>query len=224
MKQLTKKQLQENDIELIEKDEVFTQFPRYINYFISNKGRLIHKNKKERLNIVNPSITTGGYLTYTLSKPARTYKGQKVRDANGKPKNQRETKSANNMVCLLYCVNPYPAADYSMDDLEAHHKDGDRKNNYSSNLMWLCKEKNGRQDHDFIHSIKKVAYYNRDKGTFRGYKDIEKLLKRLNVNVLEFIDTIRDSDRLFVYEHWDIYQINNHFIGVQFYTNQKKKI
>lgn len=80
---LSLKKLLENGIELIAKDEVFAKVVNWNKYFISNHGRLIHKNCKGKYRIVNPSITSGGYLTYTLSKPARTYNGKKVRDANG---------------------------------------------------------------------------------------------------------------------------------------------
>ena len=86
--------LNKNGIELMEIDEVFTQVKGYKYYFISNYGRLIHKNKKGNYNIVSPVLVKGGYLKYTLSKPTRKYKGDYVRDKNGKPK--RNTKDATN--------------------------------------------------------------------------------------------------------------------------------
>ena len=44
-------------------------------------------------------------------------------------------------------------------------------------------------------------------------------MKRLDVDVLELIDSLRFNDKLFKSQDgkWDIYQVNNQFIGVQFY-------
>ncbi len=57
--------LDRNNIELIAIDEVFTQIRNWNKYFFSNYGRLIHQNNKGKYCIVNPSITDGGYFTYT---------------------------------------------------------------------------------------------------------------------------------------------------------------
>ncbi len=215
---LSEKQLQKNNIELIGKDEIFSQIPNWNKYFISNHGRLIHKNNKGRYTIVNPSITKGGYLSYTLSKPARNYKGDKVRDENGKPKNIRSCKPAQQLVAILYVNNPYPG-EYTIEDLQIHHKDGNRINNYYKNLMFLCKSKNGRKDHDFIHSIKKVSLYNEETTNFHTYKDIDMLLKRIDTDVLEFIDSIRYNEKLFKSQDgkWDLYEVNGYFVGIQFF-------
>lgn len=220
---LTEKTLQKNNIELMAMDEVFTQYFNWNKYFLSNCGRLAHKNDDGSYNLVQPSKTKGGYLSYTLSKPARMYKGQKVRDRNGKTKQQKLCQTAQTMVCLMYCKNPYPREEFDITDLQVHHKDGIRTNNYYKDLMWLCKTKNGRTDHDFIQSIKKIAVYNEDKGTFYTYKDIELLLKRVGMNVLEFIDTIKYNKKLFTQDgKWDIYRVNDYFVGIQFMKRQKK--
>ena len=220
---LTENTLQKNNIQLERLDEVFTQVPSWNKYFLSNCGRLAHKNDDGSYNLVQPSKTEGGYLSYTLSKPARMYKGQKVRDRNGKVKTQRMCQTVQMMVCLMYCDNPYPKDKFNNKDLQGHHKDGNRTNNYFKNLMLLCKNKYGRTDHDFIQSIKKIAVYNDDKGTFYTYKDIELLLRRVEMNVLEFIDTIKYNKKLFTQDgKWDIYRVNNYFIGIQFAKRQKK--
>lgn len=219
MTQLSEGTLAKNGIELIGADEIFTQIPRWDKYFISNHGRLIHKNSKRRYTIINPSITKGGYLTYTLSKPARNYRGEKVRDENGKPKTIRKCKPAQQLVAILYVNNPYYSGEYTIEDLQIHHKDGNRINNYYKNLMFLCKSKNRRKDHDFIHSIKKVSLYNEETTNYHTYRDIEMLLKRINTDVLEFIDTIRFNEKLFKSQDgkWDLYEVNGYFVGIQFF-------
>lgn len=229
MKELTTETLRRNGIKLIEPDEVFKAIPRWNKYFISNYGRLIRKNSKGKYRIVNPSINRGQYLTYTLSKPARVYKGEKVRDRNGNIKQIRKCKSAHNLVAKVYCNNPYePYIEFEVEDLDVHHKDGNRQNNYYRNLMYLCRNKNGRADHVFIHSIKKVAIYNREKGKYHTYNDIDMLLNRLKLDVLEFIDNLRYTDKLFTDRKWDIYTMNGYTLGIQFYKNggfshEKKK-
>lgn len=218
-KMLSENLLLKNEIELMGKDEIFEQIPRWDKYFISNYGRLLHKNKKGKYTIVNPSITKGGYLSYTVSKPARTYRGKKIRDTNGKPKNIRDCRTAQYFVATVYVKNPYPVIEYSVEDLQIHHKDRDRQNNYYKNLMWLCKSKNGRKDHDFIHSIKKFSLYNEETTNFHTYHDIDILLKRIDTDVLEFIDSIRYNEKLFKSQDgkWDLYEVNGYFVGIQFF-------
>ena len=207
--------LLKNGIELIEKDEIFKQVTHWNKYYISNYGRLVHKNNKGRYTIVNPSITKGGYLTYTLSKPARMYKGKKVRDNQGNTKRIRECKPAHQMVAIMYVNNPYPG-EYTIEDLEVHHKDKNRTNNYFKNLMWLCKTKNGRTDHDFVHTIKKIALYNEETTVYHTYKDIDLLLNRLDIDILELIDTLKYSDTKIKDGKWTTYKVNGCYVGVQF--------
>ena len=105
---ITEKILTKNGIELMEIDEVFTKVKGYKDYFISNYGRLIHKNKKGKYNIISPVLVKGGYLTYTLSKPTRKYKGDYVRDKNGNLKYNRTSTTANKLVGMMFLeYKPY---------------------------------------------------------------------------------------------------------------------
>lgn len=214
---LTESILDKNNIELIELDEVFTKVRGWSKYFISNYGRLLHLNNKGRYNIVNPSITKGGYLTYTLSKPARKYRGKKVRDKNGNVKQNRECKSAHTLVAIMYVDNHYPG-NYRIEDLEVHHKDKNRTHNYYKNLMFLSTE-----HHGFIHTIKKISLYNQETIQYHTYKDIEVLAKRIDTDVLELLDTLKVTDRLFKDGKWDVYNINGYFIGVDYAVEKKYK-
>jgi hypothetical protein len=220
MKKLSNKRLQDDGIELIGLDEVFTQIRYWNNYYISNYGRLAH-DKNKKINVIKPSISQGGYLTYTLYKPARTYRGQTVRTADGKAKTKKQCIVAHRLVAQMYIVNPYPC-EYSIDDLEVHHKDSNRQNNYCKNLMYLCKQAHNRTDHDFIHTIKKVAIYNEDRASYYSYRDIEMLIKRLKVNILEFIDTIRYSDTYIRDGKWNTYKVNDSFVGIQWRCDKGK--
>lgn len=212
---LSLKKLLENGIELIAKDEVFAKVENWNKYFISNHGRLIHKNSKGKYRIVNPSITSGGYLTYTLSKPARTYNGVKVRDAAGNVKTQIKCNSAQNMVARMFVYNPYPRMQYAIEDLQAHHKDKNRQNNYYKNLMWLSTE-----DHGFVHRIKRIGVYNADTCKYRCSKDIESVLKKIKMNIIEFRKTVQkmNKDKLTVRDaHWTVYLINGVYVAIEYY-------
>lgn len=222
---LSQGMLDKNEIQLLMEDEVFTQIKRWNQYYISNYGRLIRRKKKGVYSIVKPSERPNGYLVYTLSKPARTYRGEKIRNLDGTTKTNRASKQAQRLTAEIYVKNPYSEDEYTLDDLQVHHKDKNPQNNYYKNLMWLCKSKNGRKDHDFIHQLKKVSLYNQETATFHSYKDIETLLRRLDVDVLEFIDSVRLNDKLFKSQDgkWDVYHINNEFVGVQFQPKQQKK-
>lgn len=216
MKELAKYTLRNNKIDLIAVDEIFTQIPKWSSYYISNYGRLIHVNTKNRYNIVNPSITTNGYLLYTLSKPARTYNGKKVRRKNGKPKNTRETKYAHRLVAELYVSSQYPS-EYKIADMQTHHKDHNHANNYFQNLMWLT-----TKDHAFVDTIKQIAVYNPDRDRFYTYSDIELLAKRAGVNVLELIDILRYNDKLNTVKGLDIYKVNDLYVGVKYYKSNRR--
>ena len=223
---LSSKILDKNNIELIETDEKFEQVPNWNKYFISNYGRLVHKNNKGRYNIVNPSITNGGYLGYTLSKPARTYKGKKVRGADGKIKRNVLSITANRLVALMFVeYNPYQGRyDYSMECLDTHHKDHDRQNNYFKDLMWLANGKYGtRADHQFINTIKRIAVYNEQNDTYHTYRDIERLCKRIDTDILELIDILKDKDTVKIKDgKWTTYKVNDWYIGVQYFKRKDK--
>ena len=212
---LTENILRKNDIKPLDIDEVFTQVKGWSKYFVSNYGRLVHKNNKGRYTIVKPSIAKGGYLTYTLSKPARTYRGEKVRTKDGTPKSKRFCTTAQQLVAIMYIDNTYPD-NYRIEDLQIHHKDKNRTNNYYKNLMYLSTE-----HHGFIHTIRKIAVYNQNKGQYHTYRDIEVLATRVQLDAWELLDTLKNTTRLFKDGKWNIYNINGVFIGVEYMVEKK---
>lgn len=212
---LSTKKLVENEIDLLSWNEVFSQVPQWNNYYISNYGRLLHKNKKGRLTVINPSIVTGGYLQYSLSAPARRYKGKKVRDKNGKPKTRKKNMYAHRLVAELYVNSQYPD-DYRIEDLQVHHKDKRPQNNYYKNLMYL-----ETSAHKFVDSIKQIGSYNRRTGRVYTYSDIERLSDKAGINVIDFIEHLRfgESEKIGKY---NIYNINGYEVAVQFFKKKKK--
>ena len=225
---LTEKTLLKSGIELLEADELFKQVTGWNKYFISNYGRLVRENRNGNgYHIINPSITKGNYLEYTLSKPARTYKGKKVRNADGKPKRNAWSITANRLVGLMFVeYDPYKDRyNYSIEYLDTHHKDHNRHNNYYKNLMWLANGKDGtRADHQFINTIKKIAVYNENNATYHTYRDIERLCRRIDTDILELIDILKDKDTVKIKDGaWTTYKVNDFYVGIQFFTRKDKK-
>lgn len=216
--------LDRNNIELVAIDEVFDQVTGWNKYFFSNYGRLAHKNSKGRYTIVNPSITKGGYLSYTLSRPTRFYNGKRVTTSDGRLKRNAWTTTANRLVAIMFVENnPYKGRyDYSIENLDVHHKDHDRQNNYFKNLMWLSNGKNGtRPDHQFINTIKNISLYDEAHANYHTYKDIEKLCKRVDIDILELIDTLKDNTTPRIKDGtWTTYKVNDCYIGVRYYRDK----
>lgn len=225
MKRLTDKTLIKNGITLIAPDEIFLQVPDYRKYYGSSYGRLLHEYKNY-FKFVNPT-NKDGYLVYTLSQPARTYKGRKVLNKNGKPKSKRTSITANRLVAMLFCENPYKNEyHYPIEYLDAHHKDHNRQNNHFKNIMWLSNGKvpETRQDHSFINKIKKIAIYNPQTTKYATYRDIERLCERINVNILELIDILKDQTTTRINDDcWTTYKVYDYYIGLQFYKNDDER-
>lgn len=218
---LSNRRLKENNIKLLAWDEIFEQVPQWNRYYISNYGRLIHSNKKKELKLVPAHPVKAGYLKYCLSKPARMYKGKKLRDENGKTKGQRKNVYAHRLVASLYVNSQYPE-EFRIGDLHVHHKDGNPANNYSKNLMYTANNLKGRYDHDFIHdTLKDFGSYNEETGRVYRYKDIERLCDKAGVNLPDFIDYLKygESEQ---HDKWQVYTFNNGY-HVAVKLNKKKK-
>lgn len=216
---LTTEDLKNYEIELIADDEVFTRLPRFKYYYISNYGRLVKEQPKNgKLHSVNPEIVPNGYIAYKLLKPNRKYRGKPLRYENGKLKYGNTKTTAQRLVAMVYVNNYY--GEYAIDDLQVHHKDKNRQNNYFKNLIWLSLE-----DHKFIHKIKKIAIYNQNNGTYRTYRDIEYVAKLCKLNIREFLDEIKSNKNHFksLDGKWANFYVNNKFIGIQWFKREVKK-
>ena len=90
--------------------------------------------------------------------------------------------------------------------------------------MWLANGKVGtRADHQFINTIKKIAVYNENNANYHTYKDIERLCKRIDTDILELIDILKDKDTPKIKAGaWTTYQVNDFYVGVQFFTIKDK--
>lgn len=196
--------LEKNEIELIDKDEVFERVPDWTRYYISNYGRLLHRNNDNTYNLVRPYRANSGYHLYTLSKPGRKYKGRKV------SRYKQTTKTAQELVATVFCGNPYPP-EYTRKHLQIHHKNRQRTDNRASNLMWLS-----TTDHKYIHTIKKIALYNENTTQYRTYRDVETLCNHIDVTVPVLLENLKYNEIQIQNGKWTTYQINGCYVGVQY--------
>lgn len=209
--------LKKGGIELIGSDEEFAYIPAWKNYYISNYGRFLRKiNNGWR--IIHPCMLNSGYYSYTLNKPARKYMGKKVKDENGRSKGQKQTMTAQRLVALLFNDNYY-GDKVSFKDLQVHHKNGDRKNNYYKNLLLLKKD-----DHRFVDKLKKIAMLNENTGKLRA-ADIEVISKKLGIDVIDLIQQLRKGKAIYKSDDgkYDIFKVADRFIGIEWKIHRKKK-
>lgn len=202
--------LKKNDIELIHKDEVFERVPDWTRYYISNYGRLLHRNNDNTYNLVQGCINNCGYCVYTMCQPGRKYKGKKVHRDDGSTTAKQTAKTAQELVATVFCDNPYPP-EYTRKHLQIHHKNRHRADNRASNLMWLSK-----RDHKYIHTIKKIALYNENTTQYRTYRDIETLCNHIDVTVPVLIENLKYNEIQIQNGKWTTYQINGCYVGVQY--------
>lgn len=96
------------------------QIPKFSNYSVSSTG-LVKNNKTKR--ILRPINFTGGYLSVNLSRDGIEYR-----------------KLIHILVCQLF-IGPRPKGRTiaGLYEYTPNHKDGNKKNNNSSNLEWLSR-------------------------------------------------------------------------------------
>ena len=117
---LANKKLANAGIELLAEDEIFVQYPKQKDYYGSNYGRLI-STKYNKVELLPPS-DTDGYANYKLSQ---TVKG----------KAQVLTISSHRLVADIFLPNFWK--DRNRNQLQAHHLDHSKRNNYYRNLLFL---------------------------------------------------------------------------------------
>ncbi|MCD8018700.1 MAG: hypothetical protein LUF92_03690 [Clostridiales bacterium] len=120
---LSDKKIGKAGIELLAVDEVFVQYPKWRDYYVSNYGRCVSiKGKNKRLRIAKPYQNGDGYLAYQFSK--FVHRKQKTKSI-----------TVHRAVATIFCPN-YWNKDTK---LEAHHLDHSKDNNYYKNLILLPK-------------------------------------------------------------------------------------
>ena len=134
---LDEKLLEKSDISKLHNDEIFVQHPNYVDYYVSQYGRVI-STKFNKIKLLKPYIIgpeSNQYLGYRFSK-------------NG----NMESISVHRAVADVFCPNFWKNKSQKKLNLQAHHIDGSHFNNDYRNLILLPKKL-----HDEIHRIRKIV-------------------------------------------------------------------
>lgn len=129
--------LEKADISRLHNDEIFVQHPNYVDYYVSQYGRVI-STKFNKIKLLKPYIIgpkNYQYLGYRFSK-------------NG----NLESISVHRAVADVFCPNFWKNQSQKKLNLQAHHIDGNHFNNDYHNLILLPKKL-----HDEIHRIRKIV-------------------------------------------------------------------
>lgn len=120
--------------------EIWKPVTGYEMYEVSNTGKIRRNNK-----LLNPSLTSKGYYTISLSK-------------NGKVTKHR----LHRLVAEAFIPNPYnkPSVD---------HKDANRQNNVVSNLQWVSAKENA---HNPIYRLSTFKMIIQHTGNYLNYHNI----------------------------------------------------
>jgi hypothetical protein len=113
-------------------NEIFVQLPNYYGYYISCYGDTIISIKRKKPHIIKAVIGTNNYYYFNIGQD------------NGRHRNV----TAQQAVASVFSRNYWKAG----TKLFAHHLDGDRSNNYYTNIIWLTESL-----HHAVHKIKKIV-------------------------------------------------------------------
>lgn len=110
--------LEKADISKLHNDEIFVQHPNYVDYFVSQYGRVISR-KYGRVTLLKPYIIgpkNNQYLGYSFSS------------------GEVESISVHRAVAEVFCPNFWRSKNQKKLNLQAHHIDGNHYNNDYQNV------------------------------------------------------------------------------------------
>ena len=150
----------------------FYPIPGFSNYGISEDGRIINLTTKR---ICKPNKRLRGYLTCNL-----------VSDKNSDlPIKKFHSYFVHRLMALTFLD---PGNEYSVDELQVNHKDGNTSNNHIDNLEWVTPSENVQ------HAIKMNAYSNKYRILeIRNYKSKEVLRFYTIAECARYLNVSEDS-------------------------------
>ncbi len=191
------------EIYLLHKDEIFVNVFKFTDYYISNYGRVISK-QRGNYTLLEGHITSHGYMSYKLLRTvekSRNHKSQLVDEV--------WEITAHQLVAIHFLNNNQPDI-----KIHVHHKDGNKLNNDFRNLRWVSP-----REHRFIHTINKIGIYDRENKCVIEYKTPYDLAEKYGLSIEQLADIIHRDNETAEFEDWKCYiyyrRYNNVIIAIQ---------
>lgn len=193
--------LEKADILKLHNDEIFVQHPNYVDYFVSQYGRVISR-KYGRVILLKPYIIgpkNNQYLGYSFSS------------------GEVESISVHRAVAEVFCPNFWRSKSQRKLNLQAHHIDGNHYNNDYRNLVLLPKKL-----HDELHKIKKLVLLK--DGQIITYANVLDLVYDTGLTLEEIILSRHDKRRKpYKSSGYTVFNIKGCLIGYKYYPKKRKK-
>lgn len=190
--------LEEAGIEKLEPSEIFIEHPEYEGYYVSQFGRAVSlkRHKAALLGAFIGGQSDRQYLYYGFV------------DKDG----TKKTISANRAVADVFCPNFWKKA----ERLEAHHIDGNKLNNYYTNLILLTPILHGA-----IHKIKKIVLL--ENGKIKEYQNPLDLVYDTGLKLEDILLANKGKKKPIQSDSkYTIFDVKGRLIGFQYYPKSEK--
>lgn len=177
------------EIFLLHKDEIFVKVQKYDDYYISNYGRVISKQRGE-YKLLEGHITSHGYMSYKLLRTV-----EKSRNHKKEIVDEMWEVTAHQLVAIHFLNNYQPDI-----KIHVHHKDGDKLNNDFRNLRWVSP-----REHKLIHTIDKIGIYDRENKCVVEYKTPYDVAENYGLSMEQLADVIHRDNETAEFEDWKRY-------------------
>ena len=196
------KKLAEANISLLAEDEIFVRYPGYASYYISSYGRAL-STKSKVVSLMNGAISPQGYLIYSFSKE---------KQSDDKPRGNEKPISASRAVADVFLPNFWTELRYNQ--LQAHHLDHNKQNNYYKNLLLVPATL-----HSYMNRVWSVVLYEKKRYRKRTPLEIHEITG-LSLDEIILAMTAEPVDENGSYT---VYQVGIDRIGFKLTKKRKRK-
>lgn len=193
---ISKEKLKESKIDLVANDEIFVRHPEWNDYYISQYGRAV-SIKNNKCNLLNLIPGGGGYYYYKF-----------VEIPNKNP----TSISAHRAVADVFCPNFWQ--NKNKNQLQAHHFDHSKINNYYKNLILLPTNL-----HNVLNRVKDMVYL------YNGRFEKKTPYEIMDITGLTLDEIVLSSKGKPIKSQgkYSVFEIKGHLIGFCFIKKQNKR-
>lgn len=200
---LDENRLEKAGISKLHSDEIFVQYPKYKDYFVSQYGRII-STKFGKIRLLK---------VYLVGEENNRYLGFTFSDGDTKI-----SIGVHRAVAEVFCPNFWRSKNQKKLNLQAHHIDGNHYNNDYRNLILIPKKL-----HDELHKIKKIVLFK--DGQIITYMNVLDLVLESGLTLEDIILARYDGRRKKqkATGGYTVYNVKGWLIGYKFRPQRKKR-